>query len=259
MLRLATKFVPRAVHFENAYRAGFRHAEFWLDAGLLCNWESVASMARDYPLSFALHFPNRGDLPDEAIAGAVCLYEELNCTAMVIHEPMRRRYQEQLLRLNPSLRLAVENHNLDIAEFEMWAKENRWLTLDVEHLWGLTLKDAPFAELMRNMVSYMERFGDQLAHVHLPGYVPGHEDHRPMYCSREMVFAVLSLLEDHGFSGLVVSEVDLEYQNPIDLHMDTLLFDRWREESRTNRPSDEHAVARGSDASEKQITGIGHG
>ncbi len=237
MLRLATKFIPQVRHFETAYRAGFRCAEFWLDADLLCNWESVASLARDYPLQYALHFPNRGDLHEEAIAGAICLYEELDCTALVIHEPMRGRYQERLLQLNPSLRLAVENHNLDPAGFEDWALQNRWLTLDVEHLWYLTLKDAPLADLIEKLENFLQRFSDRLAHVHLPGYLPGYQEHRPMYCSREMVFAVLTLLEDYGFSGLVVSEADLEYQNRSELRMDTLLFDRWRDVDREARQS----------------------
>ena len=56
-----------------------------------------------------------------------------------------------------------------------------------------------------------------------------------MYCSRDMVFAVLSLFERYRFSGLVVSETELAYQNPIDLRMDVLLFDRWREVERANR------------------------
>jgi hypothetical protein len=50
-----------------------------------------------------------------------------------------------------------------------------------------------------------------------------------MYCARELVFGVLSLLADARFEGLVVSEVSLEHQNPAELRMDVLLFDAWRE------------------------------
>jgi hypothetical protein len=76
----------------------------------------------------------------------------------------------------------------------------------------------------------LDRFGDKIRHVHLPGYAPGFAEHRPMYCSREMVFSVLSLLADHHFAGLVVSEADPEYQNVKELHMDVLLFNTWHED-----------------------------
>ncbi|MEM9658362.1 MAG: hypothetical protein AAF961_08380, partial [Planctomycetota bacterium] len=66
-------------------------------------------------------------------------------------------------------------------------------------------------------------------HIHLPGYVPGGEEHRPMYCSRDMVFEVLSLLADREFDAFVVSEVDAMFQNVHELRMDVLLYERWRE------------------------------
>ena len=84
-------------------------------------------------------------------------------------------------------------------------------------------------DLLAQVRTFLSRFGDKLRHVHLPGYWPGLEEHRPMYCSRAMVFPVLSLLAESGFEGLVVSEVNPQYQNPNDLLMDVLLFDTWRE------------------------------
>jgi hypothetical protein len=50
-----------------------------------------------------------------------------------------------------------------------------------------------------------------------------------MYCSREMVLPVLSLLADHRFNGLIVSEVNARFQNFHELRMDVLLFERWRQ------------------------------
>ena len=43
-----------------------------------------------------------------------------------------------------------------------------------------------------------------------------------------MVFEVFSLLQAHEFGGLVVSEIEQEYQNANDMRMDVLLFDTWR-------------------------------
>ena len=50
-----------------------------------------------------------------------------------------------------------------------------------------------------------------------------------MYCAREMIFPVLSLLAEAHFDGLVVSEANPEYQNYPELRMDVLLFDAWRQ------------------------------
>jgi hypothetical protein len=53
-------------------------------------------------------------------------------------------------------------------------------------------------------------------------------EHRPMYCSREMVLPILSLFAESRFAGLIVSEVRAEFQNANDLRMDVLLFNAWR-------------------------------
>ena len=228
MLKLATKFLPELSALEVAYQAGFRNAEFWLDADWLGRWQEIARLARHYPLRFVPHFPNEGNMEDATLADTAELYRALDCRAVVIHQPMFDKYQARLLQLEPTMRLAVENHRLTPARFEDWAEKNPGLTLDVEHLWKFTLEDAPLPELLARVREFLDRHHAKLRHVHLPGYVPGYEEHRPQYCSRDMVFGVLSLLAEYEFEGLVVSEVGPEFQNPIDLRMDSLLFDSWR-------------------------------
>src|SRR5260370_806641 len=101
MLRLATKFAPQPRALETAYRAGFRHAELWLDAAVLARWKDVARLAGDYPNGYALHFPTWLDLAPEALEQTVALYRGLNCRCLVIHQPMVDRFGEPLLRLEP--------------------------------------------------------------------------------------------------------------------------------------------------------------
>ena len=228
MLKLATKFAPLAWAFEVALASGFSFAEFWLDAGYLCRWNEVLREARMHPLQYALHFPNRGELSDTAIIGAVELYRELGSSAMVIHAPMMERYGDRLRDIEPDLRLAVENHRITPAELETWATQHEWLTLDVEHLWKFTLGDSCLDVLIDNLEEIFTRFGRKIVHIHLPGYAPGFDEHRPMYCSREMVLRVFDLLEDFQFEGLMVSEVNRKYQNSHELKMDSLLFEHWR-------------------------------
>jgi hypothetical protein len=229
MLKVATKFAPKPPEFERAHRAGFRCVELWLDAVVLAGWQDVAALARHYPFAYALHFPNRLEHPGPTLEQAVQLYRALDCQSMVIHQPLFDRHHEELLRREPGLWLAVENHKLDPERFTRWAESNPGLTLDVEHLWKFTLRDGPLDRLVQEVRAFLSRFAEKLRHVHLPGYVPGYDEHRPMYCGREMVFAVLSLLAEFRFDGLIVSEVREDYQTLNDLRMDVLLFDTWRE------------------------------
>jgi sugar phosphate isomerase/epimerase len=229
MLKLATKFAPERPLLEQAHRAGFHFAELWLDTAVLADWQSVAALCRDYPFGYALHFPNRLEQPGQTLEQAVQLYRALDCHSMVIHQPLFDRYHAELSRLGPELRLAVENHKLDPEHFLLWAERNPGLALDVEHVWKFTLPGAPLARVLEEVRAFLGRFADKLRHVHMPGYLSGLPEHRPMYCSRDLVFGVLSLLAEVGFDGLIVSEVNLEYQNPNDLRMDVLLFETWRD------------------------------
>jgi len=229
MLKLATKFAPRPDALEAAHRAGFRYAELWLDAAVLAQGPAVARQAREYPFGYALHAPNRPDLSPVALGSLAALYRDLGCRCLVLHQPVYDRHHDALLRLEPGLRPAVENHDLPPEGFAAWAEGNPGLALDVEHLWKFTLGDGPLRDLLAELRRFLGRFGGKLRHVHLPGYWPGFDTHRPMYCSREMVFPVLSLLAEAGFEGLVVSEASPEYQNGQELRMDVLLFDAWRQ------------------------------
>jgi sugar phosphate isomerase/epimerase len=231
MLKLATKFRPRPATFEAAHRAGFRNAEFWLDAKVLADWRAVVPLARHYPLEYVPHFPNQLNLTNDALEHAAALYRALGCRCLVIHQEQADVYGERLLWLEPTMRLAIENHLLDPAGLERWAEESPGLTLDVEHLWKYTLHNAPLPRLVDEVQGFLNRHASKLRHVHLPGYLPGFREHRPMYCSREMVFAVWSLLREHDFDGLIVSEVGPEFQNANDLRMDVLLFETWRDKN----------------------------
>ena len=158
----------------------------------------------------------------------MALYQQLGCKALIIHQPMFDRFQQTLLSLDPTLGLAIENHKLTPEGFRDWAERSPGLTLDVEHTWKFTLKDAPLSTLLEFLKDFLDRYASKLLHVHLPGYWPGLAEHRPLYCSRDMVFAVLTLLQKVDYKGLIVSEVNPPFQNPFDLRMDVLLFDSWR-------------------------------
>jgi hypothetical protein len=237
MLKLATKCAPTPLALDQAYRAGFRHAELWLDAGILADWPIALRHTRYYPFSYALHFPNSLSLGYEALEQLVALYRGLSAHCVIIHQPMFDHYVETLLRLEPGLALAIENHKLSPAQLDQWLQRSPGLALDVEHLWKYTLNDGPLEALLRRLRALLADYGTKLRHVHMPGYWPGFVEHRPMYCAREMVQPVLSLLAGSGFEGLVVSEVEVEHQNPEELRMDVLLFDAWRRRQENAAPA----------------------
>jgi len=228
MIEIATKFKPDAKSFETARQAGFRRAEIWTDAEILLDHHAVGNLAKQYSLDYAIHFPNRIEQPPEVVAAAAALYRELDAKALVMHQPHQDRYAQALSEACPGIKLAVENHRLTREQFDAWATNNTGLTLDVEHLWWLTLPGEPLSRVLAEIRSFLDRFAHKLYHVHLPGYWPGTGEHRPMYCSRDLVRGTWDLLEEVGFTGLIVSEVNVEFQNVQDMTMDVLLFERWK-------------------------------
>ena len=230
-MKLATKFIPTRESFQKAADAGCRCAEFWLDWSWLDRWEDVVAEALRWPLDYALHCPNKRPPDQRGLEQAASLYRALNCSAMVIHQPMWDVFGESLLEIDSSIRLAVENHRLKPSSVELWAESHRWLTLDVEHFWKFTWSDGDLDLVAQKLKKFLKRHGPKVAHVHLPGYLPGQPEHRPMYCSRDFVFAVLSALLAADYQGMVVSETREDFQNVPELRMDQLLFDVWADQA----------------------------
>jgi sugar phosphate isomerase/epimerase len=227
MLKLATKFAPQADAFETALKAGFRYAEFWLSPELLQQSDAIVQLARQYPLAYVPHMPNKR-VDQAVLLATIDLARQLNCETVVLHQPIMDAWGAEFQTRCPEVKLAVENHNLNEKEFWQWAERNPGLNLDVEHLWMFTLKDSPLGQLEKMLQKFLERFADKLNHVHLPGYWPGLEEHRPMYCSRELMWAVWPLLSEISFSGFVVSEVNRPDQTVQHLQMDRLLYESWQ-------------------------------
>jgi len=228
MLKLATKFAPRRAAFETAYQAGFRYAEFWLNDQWLARRDQIVDVARYYPMRYVPHFPNKGPLADESLEQAAALYRSLDCHTMVIHQTVFDPYGPRLCEIDPSVRLAVENPELTPAQLDEWAERYSGLTLDIEHFWLYTFSDASLDEILVRLRKFLTRFGEKLLHVHLGGCAPGGEEHRPLYCSRDLAFRVFSLLADFDYQGFIVAEPEIVYQTAPELRMDALLFEAWR-------------------------------
>ncbi|MFK5920700.1 MAG: hypothetical protein QM496_00865 [Verrucomicrobiota bacterium] len=228
LLKFATKSAPLHKRLGNAQKAGFHHAELFLNSTLLENWKDVADIAGDHNLSYGLHFPNRAPLTRKHLKKAVKLYHRLNCESMVIHRPMFRLYAPDLLNLDPELYLAVENHRLNPQNFWHWAENYQWLTLDVEHLWKYTLKQAPLPTFLFTLKKFLKRHGHQVRRVHLPGYEPGSKEHRPIHSNPRLGRKVFTALAKINYQGLVVSETRPALQTPELLRKDVRFYQSWQ-------------------------------
>ncbi len=229
MLKLASKFLPEPHAFEQVFNAGFRNAELYLNAQVLEQADDVIDMARQFDMNYAMHFPNKPELSDDHLKACCRLFDELEISAVVIHPPMLKRYGAALKAIHPDIVLGIETMRVPPEELVAWVQEHGTVTLDMEHIWKFSLQDAPIEQLFALVRSVFERAAECVVHVHMPGYLPGPLEHRPMYTSREFCMGVFDILAEHKFQGLVVSEVDLEFQNPLELKMDAMLFERWME------------------------------
>ena len=227
MLKIATKFLPELPAFKQAYDAGFRNVEIFLNTTVLERVDDVVSMSRGFDMDYALHFPNKPELDESHLRNCCRLADELNVSAVVIHEPMFRRYVESLTAIDSNIPLAIENQRVPAANLATWVQERGSVTLDIEHIWMFSLPEGTMEELFALVRDVFETASKCIKHIHMPGYLPGQGEHRPMYTSREFCTGVFDILADYDFAGLVVSEVDMQFQNEFDLRMDMLLFERW--------------------------------
>jgi len=227
MLKFASRVPPYSSKLAKVRESGFQYAEIFLTSKSIKEWKLIAEAAESCDLGYGLHFPNRPALNDKQLEKTIKLYRRLNCESMVIHRPMFRDYSEQLLEIDSSLCLAVENHRLKPKSFWRWAETYQYLTLDVEHLWKHTLKQAPFTDLLTVLKKFLKQHGSQVKRVHLPGYEPGGNEHQPLSFNPQLARKVFTALSKINFQGLVVSETRPSMRKLKFLKNDVLLFESW--------------------------------
>lgn len=235
MLKFATRAAPLAKRLANARQSGFQFVELSLTTKLVDDWKKIAATATSFDMRYELHFPNRAPLTRQQLKKIAKLYRHLDCKAMVIHQPMFRLYSQDMADLVPGICLAVENHRLNPKNFWHWAETHQWLTLDVEHLWKHTLKQAPLPELLSVLKKILEKHGSQLRRVHLPGYEPGGREHQPASFNPKLSRKVFTALSKIDYQGLIVSEARPSMQKPKFLRNDVAMFETWKQDRKAKR------------------------
>ena len=225
MFKFATRIVPEQSAFELVRNAGISAVEIRVNADSLLNSTEIAQLAAG--LSTSIVFPARLEVTDECLESCIELCHATGSQTLVIHEPMFEKFADQLEARDSKLDLAVENGPMPLARLAAWAEKYSRLTLDVEHFWKFSLNDCPLEQMLPHLTNFWKVYGGKIRQVHLPGYRPGLEVHRPMHANRELAQQVLTLLRDNNFQGMVVSEVAEEFFNHRELTMDAMLFEAW--------------------------------
>lgn len=227
MFSLSTKFSPEATNFEKAVFAGYSSAELYTTPTRLMSWRSLSKIARSFELNYALHFPTVGKILHQTAEDMACLARDLNCNIVVVHKE-HLDVAREIKFMAPEIQLAVENHFIHFNDLGNWLRTCSAATLDIEHLWKFTLHDCELSALLPVVKQLLHEHGDKIKHIHLPGYLPGQAEHKPMYCSRDMVLGVFDILYAEDYEGMVVSELNVPFQNEFELKMDRLLFESWQ-------------------------------
>ena len=226
-LQLATKLRPTSVALDLAGDVGFREFELWTNEDVLLAAKQVATVCNRPSHRYAVHFPNHAPLRDDAIDGLRLLCDRLWVKAVIMHQPMFDLYGDTVQRENPQVRIGVENGDLDVVSFQRWARENEFLTFDVEHLWKFTLRDAADEIFLTVVDQFLAECADRIVHVHFPGYAIGTDTHRPIYLAGRTGHEVLTLLDRHGYTGFVVSELDSAWQTTTQIRADYDYYHEW--------------------------------
>lgn len=227
MLQFASKIAPEPALFQLVHDSGFRNTEIWLSEQLLDEVDQIIETAKQYPLGYVAHFPNRGDMTRERLEAVVKLYRELDFQTMVIHQPMLNQCAERIWEIDPDISFAVENGGMPLERFWQWAEESPGLNFDAEHLWIFTLKGGPYGPFAEIMEDFFERYHHKLRHVHMPGCLPGFPEHRPSYMSPRFSCEIWNLLTRYNYQGMAVSELLTEYQTAAHMEADVALFQEW--------------------------------
>ena len=231
MFTHATRTASNADALTTAEEAGISNCELQLTIEDLLNWEDTAKTAKAKGRSILVKFPTSLNVPAEALENCVKLCAVVGCGTLVMHQPMFREYGPQLAELAPTLNLAVENNRQSKARFIEWAETHSSLTFDIEHFWKFTLGDCDQETLLVETAAFLRKYGYKVKAVHMTGYQPGEDVHRPLYMNREATLALLSILAEVEFGGFVVGETAEDLRTHRELAMDVQLVASWKSQS----------------------------
>lgn len=218
-ITVAVKCAPEEAILDIAFEASFEAIELYTNDCWIQRVDQIISACRRYPFKYAIHAPADGYEPDRLAT----LSEQIGAEVLVIHNIYWEDELEYLMQKFKSLPCKVCMENV-LSAIEI----NKYLRrygldrcLDLEHLALETngFFEEPLVELIK-----------QAEHIHMTGYVFGSQRwHTHIHHSPEQSIYLLDLLNDAGYSGLVVSEARACYQTLSEFKKLSGFFKEWKD------------------------------
>lgn len=227
MFKMLTKFFPDAANFEKAVFAGYSSAELHLTPVRLMSWRSLSKIARSYDMDYVMHFPTSGKRTESTCEEIVQLARDINCNLVSVHE-VDLSLADRINRIDPEIRLAVENQDVARGEIDSWIQSFELITLNIDYLWKYTLGHCSFSELSNEVRRLFQTFGNRIASVHLSGIGSDRTRKYPLSESPDTSRMLWDLLAEVQYAGVVVAELDVTFQTAENLTRDLTLFQDWQ-------------------------------
>lgn len=216
---LGVKCAPDEKIFSDVCRAGLEVVELYLSKSLLGDVSAIINKCRNSPLRYAVHAPNDGYGLDEVVE----LTREISAKVVVFHDVywedewavIIKRFKET------AARLCIENTHSVHEPLKFMRRYGLGNCLDLEHaqMQCTGLYEKELINTMRkashiHMTGY--KYGTKLWHTHLH-HSPGHSRY------------LLNLLEKAEYSGFLISEARVSFQNFTEFNKLKEFYERWKQ------------------------------
>jgi len=215
---LAAKCAPEASRLKDIERAGIQAVELFLSKSILKNVSAVIKTCKGFGFKYAVHAPN-DDYNPLVLAELV---DSIGSEIVVMHDIY---WEDEWLEISKifkqlNTKVCVENISSTIEPQKFMRRFDFGRCLDIEHM---QFEVCGFFE--EEFVNVMK----EASHIHLTGYSFGSDLwHAPIHHSPEHNGHIISLLNDIGYKGMLVSEAKVSYQTYEEFKALKLFFNRYQ-------------------------------
>jgi sugar phosphate isomerase/epimerase len=201
-ITIAAKCAPDGTILSAIQSAGLSAVELFLNSHWLTRLPEIIPLCRDFQFRYAVHAPTDTFQPDALAEFSAAIGAEI----VVFHDIFWDEEWDITLHsfAGSQAKLCMENVASIHGPIKFMRRYNMGCCLDLEHL-QLEIGGVFDEEFLRVMKT--------ASHVHMSGYSFGsgmwhtHIHHSPEHCTH-----LLNLLEDAGYTGMIVSEARVRYQ-----------------------------------------------
>lgn len=220
-ITITAKCIPEDAILENIEKAGLTAVELYTNVNWLQKINKIKQSCKKFSFRYAIHAPNDGYEPDLLVE----LVNEIDAEVVVFHDIYWEEEWEYIFKIfkDCKAKLCIENVSSVQEQLKLMRRFGFKRCLDIEHV---QIECAGVLE-----EEYKSAMG-QSSHIHLTGYYYGSNLwHSHIHHSPEHNLHLLNLLENAGYSGLVVSEAKASYQTLPEFKMLNKFYHKWKEEA----------------------------